>query len=111
MISLSGMTSHVLDSERTTDGVTTTYTFPLTSFPDGAILDVAISLTTSTIKNCSYRLTVHKHNNIAGKVTVVSEYTYDGLSMSFTASFTSLTIVISTAVVGILKISPIHMNV
>ena len=111
MISVSGMSSSILDREINTDGSTTTYTLPLTSFPDGAVIDIAVSLTTSSLKNCSYRLTVHKHNNIAGKVTVVSEYTYDGLSIAFSSTYTTLTLTVNLPILGVLKIAPILMNV
>ncbi|HBR4253381.1 TPA: hypothetical protein RR044_004819 [Klebsiella pneumoniae] len=111
MIALSGTASLNLDREFTTDGVTTEYTLPLTYFTDGAVLDIAVSLITSGTQHCSYRLTLHKHNNIGAKVTINSEYTYNSLSISFSASYTQLTLTLSSAVVGILKISPIHLNV
>ncbi|QAS67052.1 hypothetical protein KOCBH_04607 [Klebsiella michiganensis] len=47
MISISGMSSHVLDQDITTDGSTTTYQFSINTFPDGAIALLAVSLTTS----------------------------------------------------------------
>ncbi|CAH5317335.1 MULTISPECIES: hypothetical protein [Klebsiella] len=111
MIALSGMSPINLDTEITTDGVTTEYVLPLTYFTDGAILDIAVSLVTSTTQHCSYRLTLHKHNNIGAKVTITSEYTYNSLSVAFSATYTQLTLTLSSAVVGVLKISPIHLNV
>lgn len=111
MIALSGTASLNLDREFATDGVTTEYTLPLTSFTDGAILDIAVSLVTSGTQHCSYRLTLHKHNNIGAKVTILSGYTYNSLSIAFSATYTQLTLTLSSAVVGILKISPIHLNV
>lgn len=110
MLSLSGTVSLDLDSERTTDGATLVYTVPLTGFSDGAVIKGAVSLTTSTEKNCSYDITVHKHNNIGGKVTVVSGYAYDNLSINFSMTFTTLTITINTAVVGNLKIALYQLN-
>lgn len=111
MMALSGMMSLNLDKELTTDGTKLDYSVPLTGFPDGAVLDVVVSLTTSDVQNCSYRLTVHKHNNIGGKVSVTSDYSYGGLSMKFNATFTTLTITLNANVVGNLKISVVHLNV
>ncbi|WP_200781151.1 hypothetical protein [Klebsiella oxytoca] len=110
MLSLSGTVPLNLDSERTTDGVTTVYTVPLTGFSDGAVVKGAVSLTTSTEKNCSYEITIHKHNNIGGKVAVVSSYAYGSLSINFSMTFTTLTITLSEAIVGNLKIALYQLN-
>lgn len=110
MLSLSGTVSLDLDSERTTDGATTVYTVPLTGFSDGAVVKGAVSLTTSTGKTCSYEITIHKHNNIGGKVAVVSSYTYGSLSINFSMTFTTLTITLSEAIVGNLKIALYQLN-
>lgn len=110
MISISGMSSHVLDRDITTDGSTTTYQFSINTFPDGAIALLAVSLTTSGTANCSYLLSIHKHNNVGAKVTTLSFYTYNSLSISFSATYTTITLTLSSAVVGNLKISPVLLN-
>ncbi|MCW9529218.1 MULTISPECIES: hypothetical protein [Klebsiella] len=110
MISISGMSSHVLDQDITTDGSTTTYQFSINTFPDGAIALLAVSLTTSGTANCSYLLSVHKHNNVGASITTVSKYEYGGLSISFSATYTTITLTLSSSVVGNLKISPVLLN-
>ena len=110
MISISGMSSHVLDQDITTDGSTTTYQVSINTFPDGAIALLTVSLTTSGTANCSYLLSVHKHNNIGTGVTTVSKYEYGGLSIAFSATYTTITLTLSSAVVGNLKISPVLLN-
>lgn len=110
MISISGMASHALDMDVTTDSATTAYTFSINSFPDGSISLLAVSITTSGTTNCSYLVAVHKHNNIGGKVTVLSNYNYNGLTITFTATYTTVTLTLSSGVTGNLKISPILLN-
>ncbi|EOA1824464.1 hypothetical protein ACHUNR_002940 [Raoultella planticola] len=110
MMSVSGLSSHILDQDFITDGVTRTYTFSINTFPDGAIAELAVSLITQGVGNCSYRLSVHKHNNIGAGITTVSKYEYGGLSIAFSATYTTVTLTLSAAVVGNLKISPILLN-
>lgn len=110
MIGVSGTTSHFLDQEITTDGVLKEFTFPLTSIADGGIVLIAVSMTTSSTNHCSYLLALHKQNNIGANVAVLSPKEYGTLKMTFTATFTAMTITLSTALVGNLKISPLIMN-
>jgi hypothetical protein len=110
MISVSGISSHILDSEVTTDESTTDYTFSINSISDGGILLIAVSLTTSTTSHCSYLLAIHKQNNIGATVATLSSKTYNGLSITFSATYTTITLTLSSAIAGTLKISPVILN-
>lgn len=116
MIGISGIapitaTTAMFDQEITTDGTTTLYSFPMTAFADGAVIKLVVSFTTSGTQHCSYEVNIHKQNNIGLTVTPVSSRTYNSMSIAFSASgYTGVDMTLSAAVVGVLKISPILMN-
>lgn len=117
MIGISGIaplasTGAIFDQEITTDGTTTVYPFSLSAFPDGSILQLAVSFTTSSTKYASYVVHIHKQNNIGITISTVSSRTYDAMAITFVADgFTGVNLTLSTAVVGVLKISPILLNI
>lgn len=116
MIGISGIaplstTASMFDQEITTDGTTTLYSFPVTAFADGAVIKLVVSFTTSGTQHCSYEVNVHKQNNIGLTVTPVSSRSYNSMAITFAASgYTGVDMTLSAAVVGVLKISPILMN-
>lgn len=116
MIGISGIaplapTSALFDQEIITDGTTTLYSFPLTAFADGAVIKLIVSFTSSGTQHCSYEVNIHKQNNIGLTITPVSSRTYNSMAINFTASgYTGVDMTLSSAVVGVLKISPILMN-
>lgn len=116
MIGISGIaplstTASMFDQEITTDGTTTLYSFPVTAFADGAVIKLVVSFTTSGTQHCSYEVNVHKQNNIGLTVTPVSSRSYNSMAITFAASgYTGVDMTLSSAVVGVLKISPILMN-
>lgn len=116
MIGISGIaplstTASLFDQEITTDGTTTLYSFPVTAFADGAVIKLVVSFTTSGTQHCSYEVNVHKQNNIGLTVTPVSSRSYNSMAITFAASgYTGVDMTLSSAVVGVLKISPILMN-
>ncbi|HBM3087542.1 MULTISPECIES: hypothetical protein [Klebsiella] len=110
MIKISAISSHTLDMDITTDGTATTYQFSVNTFQDGGIALLAVSFTTSGVANCSYLLSFHKHNNIGATLSTLSKYEYGGISISFSATYTTITLTLSSAVVGNLKISPVLLN-
>lgn len=117
MIGVSGVaplssTAAIYDQEITTDGVTTVYPFSLAAFPDGAILNLAVSFTTSGTKHATYVINVHKQNNIGLTITTLSSRAYDAMAITFVADgYTGVSITLSAATVGVLKIAPIYLNV
>lgn len=117
MIGLSGIasltnTTAMYDQEITTDGTTTVYTVSVAPFNDGSILSLAVSFVTSSTAFASAVVHVHKQNNIGLTVTPVSSRSYNAMTLTFAASgYTAVTITLSSAAVGVLKISPILLNV
>lgn len=117
MIGVSGVapivnSTAMYDQEITTDGSTTVYSFSTAGFSDGAVVALTVSFTTSGTKHASYVLNIHKQNNIGLTITPVSSRSYDSMVITFTASgYTAVTITLSSAEVGVLKISPILLNV
>lgn len=116
MIGISGIgpltnTSNMFDQEITTDGTTTTYSFPMTAFPDGALVKLVASFTSSGTQHCSYEVNIHKQNNIGLTVTTISSRTYNAMTITFAASgYTAVNLTLSSTTVGVLKLSPILMN-
>lgn len=110
MIGVTGISPLISDMELVTDGSTTVFNFAMNGFSDGAIILLAVSLVNSSTSHCSYLLSIHKQNNIGASVTTLSSKVFNGLAMTFSATYTTLTITLNTPIVGNLKIAPLLMN-